>query len=48
MFFFIGAGGIKSQNLKKLLKSGYDALVIGRELRNELPDKDLEIWLKNY
>ena len=46
--FFIGAGGVKSQNLKKLLKSGYDALVIGRELRNQLPDKDLKIWLKEY
>ena len=46
--FFIGAGGIKSKNLKKLLESGYDALVIGKELRNQTPDKDLEIWLKNY
>jgi len=46
--FFIGAGGIKSKNLKKLLISGYDALVIGRELRNQTPDKDLEIWLKDY
>ena len=46
--FFIGAGGIKSKNLKNLLKSGYDALVIGRELRNQTLDKDLEIWLKNY
>ena len=46
--FLIGAGGIKSKNLKKLLKSGYDALVIGKELRNQKPDKDLEIWLKNY
>ena len=46
--FFIGAGGIKSKNLKKLLNSGYDALVIGKELRNQTPDKDLEIWLKNY
>ena len=46
--FFIGAGGIKSNNLKKLLKSGYDALVIGRELRNQTPDKDLEIWLNDY
>jgi len=45
--FFIGAGGIKTKNLKKLLKSGYDALVIGRELRNQKPDKDLEIWLNN-
>ena len=46
--FFIGAGGIKSKNLKKFLKIGYDALVIGRELRNQTPDKDLEIWLKDY
>ena len=46
--FYIGAGGVKSENLKKLLKSGYDALVIGRELPNQKPDKDLEIWLKNY
>ena len=45
--FFIGAGGIKSKNLNKLLTSGYDALVIGRELRNQIPDKDLEIWLKD-
>ena len=46
--FFIGAGGIKSKNLKKLLSNGYDALVIGRELRNQIPDKDLEMWLKDY
>ena len=46
--FFIGAGGIKSKNLKKLLKSGYHALIIGRELRNQTPDKDLKIWLKDY
>ena len=46
--FFIGAGGIKSKDLKSLLKSGYDALVIGRELKNQTPDEDLEIWLKDY
>jgi len=46
--FFIGAGGIKSKNIRKLLKSGFDALVIGRELQNQSPDKDLEIWLKSY
>ena len=46
--FFIGAGGIKSKNVKKLLKSGYNALIIGRELRNQTPDKELEKWLKNY
>ena len=44
--FFIGAGGIKSRDLKKLLQDGYNALVIGRELPNQIPDKDLEIWLK--
>jgi len=46
--FFIGAGGIKSKNIKELLKSGYNALVIGRELRNQIPDKELKIWLKKY
>ena len=46
--FFIGAGGIKSKNLKELLTSEYDALIIGRELRNQIPDKDLEIWLQDY
>ena len=46
--FFIGAGGIKSKNIRKLLKSGFDALVIGRELQNQSPDKDLKIWLKSY
>ncbi len=46
--FFIGAGGIKSKNLETFLKSGYDALVIGRELRNQTIDKDLGIWLKDY
>ena len=46
--FFIGAGGIKSRNLKIFIKNGYDALVIGRELQNQTPDKDLEIWLKDY
>ena len=46
--FFIGAGGIKSKNLKRLLNIGYDALIIGRELRNQIPDKNLEIWLKDY
>ena len=46
--FFIGAGGIKSTHLKKLLNSGYDTLVIGRELQNQTPDEDLKIWLKDY
>ena len=46
--FFIGAGGIKSKDLKKLLNDGYDALAIGRELPNQMPDKDLKIWLKDF
>ena len=46
--FFIGAGGIKSKDLKKLLNDGYDALAIGRELPNQMPDKNLKIWLKNF
>ena len=46
--FLIGAGGIKSGDLKKLLKNGYDALVIGKELKNQIPDQDLEIWLKAF
>ena len=46
--FLIGAGGIKSKNLRDLLSSGYDALVLGRELRDQLPDKELTMWLKDY
>ena len=46
--FLIGAGGIKSKDLKELLSCGYDALVIGRELRDQLPDKDLKIWLDDH
>ena len=45
---FIGAGGIKSRDLKELLKDGYNALAIGKELPNQRPDKDLEIWLKEF
>ena len=46
--FFIGAGGIKSGDLKQLLKNGYNALAIGKELKNQIPDQDLEIWLKDF
>tara|TARA_Y100001968_G_C19315124_1_gene696234 strand:- start:28 stop:663 length:636 start_codon:yes stop_codon:yes gene_type:complete len=46
--FLIGAGGIKSKNIEKLLNCGYDSLVIGRELQDQLPDKELEIWLKDH
>jgi len=45
--FFIGAGGIRSRDLKELLKNGYNALAIGKELNNQLPDKYIEMWLKN-
>ncbi len=46
--FFIGAGGIKSRDLKKLLTDGYNALALGRELQNQIPDQDLEKWLKDF
>ena len=46
--FFIGAGGLKSRDLKPFLKNGYNALAIGRELSNQIPDQDLEIWLKDF
>ena len=45
--FFIGAGGIKSGDLNIWLKHGYNALAVGKELRNQIPDRDLEIWLKD-
>ena len=45
--FLIGAGGIKSKNINKLLSCGYDALVIGRELKDQLPDQELIEWLKD-
>ena len=46
--FFIGAGGIQSRDLQKLLDSGYNALAIGKELKNKIPDQDLKIWLKGF
>ncbi len=46
--FFIGAGGIKSNHLKKFLKNGYNALAIGKELKNQLPDRHIDICLKSF
>ena len=46
--FFIGAGGIKIRDFKKLLKDGYNALAIGREFPNQIPDQELEIFLKDF
>ena len=46
--FFIGAGGIKSNHLKRLIKDGYNALAIGRELPNQIPNQDLIIFLKDW
>jgi len=46
--FFIGAGGIRSRDLKRLLRNGYNALAIGKGLKNQIPDQDLETWLKNF
>ena len=45
--FFIGAGGIRSRDLKRLLRNGYNALAIGKGLKNQIPDQDLKTWLKN-
>ena len=46
--FFIGAGGIKTKNIKDLLSCGYNALVIGRELKDHLTNEDLKIWLRDH
>ena len=46
--FFIGAGGIKSSDLKDLLKNGYNALAIGKELNDQIAYDNLKIWLKTY
>tara|TARA_Y100001968_G_scaffold150825_1_gene137993 strand:- start:764 stop:1417 length:654 start_codon:yes stop_codon:yes gene_type:complete len=46
--FFIGAGGFKSSDLKKCLNSGYNALTIGKGLKNQIPDLYLEEWLKEF
>ena len=46
--FFIGAGGIQSRDIKELLGNGYDALAIGKELKNQIPDQDLKVWLKDF
>tara|TARA_Y100001968_G_scaffold145092_1_gene132587 strand:- start:253 stop:888 length:636 start_codon:yes stop_codon:yes gene_type:complete len=45
--FFIGAGGMKSKDLKVLLNNCYDTLVLGKELKDQIPDKHLKEWLKN-
>ena len=46
--FFIGAGGIKTRDLKPFLANGYNALAIGKELKNQIPDEDLKICLKDF
>ena len=46
--FLIGSGGMKSIDLDKLVTNGYNALAIGKELRNQTPDRDLEKWLKDF
>jgi len=46
--FFIGAGGIKSKDLKEWINHGYNALAIGRGLQNQKIDINLERWLKSY
>ena len=34
--------------LKKLPENGYNALAIGKELKNQIPDQELNIWLKDF
>ncbi len=46
--FFIGAGGISIRDITNLLENGYDALTIGKELKNQIPNKELKIWLKDF
>ncbi len=46
--FFIGAGGIKTENLNSMLNNGYNALAIGKELKNQTTNQSLEIWLKTF
>ena len=46
--FFIGAGGIKTSHIKELLDNGYNALAIGKELKYQIPDQNLKIWLKDF
>ena len=46
--FFIGAGGIRTEDIRIWFENGFDALTIGRELPNQRIDKNLEIWLKRY
>ena len=46
--FFIGAGGMKTENLKDLSNNGYNALAIGKELENQIPDQELALWLRNF
>tara|TARA_Y100001968_G_C19421662_1_gene752086 strand:+ start:236 stop:919 length:684 start_codon:yes stop_codon:yes gene_type:complete len=45
--FVIAAGGIKSQDIDQWLNAGYNAVAIGRELKDiEGPENKLTYWLK--
>ncbi len=46
--FFIGAGGIKSTDVKQWIENGYNALALGRELPNQKINSNLERWLEEY
>ncbi len=46
--FLIGAGGLKSKDLEKLLKNGYNAIALGRSLINQRIDHEIDMWLRKY
>ncbi len=45
--FLIGAGGLKSKDLEKLLTRGYNAIALGKSLLGQGIDHELDIWLRN-
>ncbi len=46
--FLIGAGGLQSKDLNKLLTNGYNAIALGRGLIDQRIDQIIYSWLKKY
>ncbi len=46
--FLIGAGGLKSKDLEKFLRSGYNAIALGRSLIGQETDPGINMWLRQY
>ncbi len=46
--FLIGAGGLTSKDLEQFLTSGYNAIALGRSLRDQGIDHDIDMWLRKY